>query len=118
MKFRGCNEQKQLEKINAKYAEIVVRGISEAPYFEILYFDLLDNGWHVGFGSFYLDLVEKWLKEEFHPTYMRIDTAITALMNRAEEAEARAEKAEKQLNDLLMEKERALFDPFKTTRKE
>ena len=93
------------KKINAKYAGIVSRPLSrlnfpEADFFEIIYFDNDDNQWHCGFGSYNFLFVSAWLKSEFEPTYNRLETAITDLLSRAEAAEARAEKAEKQLEAL------------------
>lgn len=81
------------EKIKAEYAQIVSRRINVAPYsgnpyFEIVYYSLNDNKWHIGFGSFELRYVEKWLNEEFEAGYKSVETAIIDLMNRAEASEA------------------------------
>lgn len=43
---------------------------------------------------------------------------ITTLLARAEAAEARAEKAERDLNKLLEEEEKARFDPFRVKKEE
>lgn len=114
----------------------------EATYFEILYFDASENEWHCGFGSFTLCFVEDWLKAEFEPTYKRLDIAITDLLARVheletlhrtemcesgydcvelgkvrkelEEAEARAEKAEREiyrLRDIMWQKGIIPFPP-------
>lgn len=52
-------------KIKTNFAKIFVCGSAEKPYYNILYFDPVDKKWHVGFGSFYLSYVFKWLSEEF-----------------------------------------------------
>ena len=52
-------------KIKTNFAKIFVSGSAEKPYYNILYFDPLDKNYHVGFGSFYLSHVFKWLSEEF-----------------------------------------------------
>ena len=52
-------------KIRTHFAKIFVGGTAEKPYFNILYFDPTDSEYHVGFSSFYLDYVFKWLSEEF-----------------------------------------------------
>lgn len=52
-------------KIKTNFAKIFVCGSAEKPYYNILYFDPVDKTWHVGYGSFYLSYVFKWLSEEF-----------------------------------------------------
>lgn len=52
-------------KIKTNFAKIFVSGSAEKPYYNILYFDPVDKNYHVGFGSFYLAYVFKWLSEEF-----------------------------------------------------
>lgn len=52
-------------KIKTNFAKIFVCGSAEKPYYNILYFDTVDKKWHVGYGSFYLSYVVKWLSEEF-----------------------------------------------------
>lgn len=52
-------------KIKTSFAKVIVRTIEEKPYYEILYFDLSDNSFHIGFGSYRLENVFKWFDEEF-----------------------------------------------------
>lgn len=52
-------------KIKTNFAKIFVCGSTEKPYYNILYFDPVDKIWRVGYGSFYLSYVFKWLSEEF-----------------------------------------------------
>ena len=58
----ACNKK---NKIKTNFAKIFVSGLAEKPYYNILYFDPVDKNYHVGFGSFYLPYVFKWLSEEF-----------------------------------------------------
>lgn len=53
------------DKIKTNFAKIFVAGSAEKPYYNILYFDPVDKNYHVGFGSFSLAYVFKWLSEEF-----------------------------------------------------
>ena len=55
----------QGKKIKTNFARIIVGGKAEKPYYDILYFDPADGKYHIGFGSYYLEYVFKWLSEEF-----------------------------------------------------
>ena len=52
-------------KIKTNFAKIFVSGTPDRPYFNILYFDPADQDYHVGFSSYCLEYVVKWLSEEF-----------------------------------------------------
>lgn len=52
-------------KIKTSFAKIFVSGTPDRPYFNILYFDPVDQDYHVGFGSYCLEYVFKWLSDEF-----------------------------------------------------
>lgn len=52
-------------KIKTHFAKIFVGGTAEKPYYNILYFDPTDRKYHIGFSSFALEYVFKWLVEEF-----------------------------------------------------
>lgn len=52
-------------KIKTSFAKIFVFGTPDRPYFNILYFDPVDQDYHVGFSSYFLEYVFKWLSEEF-----------------------------------------------------
>lgn len=51
-------------KIKTHFARIIVNS-SGKPYYTILYFDPEDEILHIGFGSYELAYVRKWLEEEF-----------------------------------------------------
>ena len=53
------------KKHKVKSAEIVVRKVDEKPYYEIKYFDLSDNEYHIGYGSYKLEYVFEWLEQCF-----------------------------------------------------
>ena len=52
-------------KIKTSFSKIIVSGTPDRPYFNILYFDPVDQDYHVGFSSYCLEYVFKWLSEEF-----------------------------------------------------
>ena len=56
---------KNINKIKASSAEIVVHGTKEKPYYEIKYFDLSDNETHIGYSSYNLDIVFGYLDKYF-----------------------------------------------------
>jgi hypothetical protein len=94
-------ETTQAKKIKADYAQIIVCCALQEPYFQIIYFDSEDNNWHIGYGSYCLSYVQQWLKEEFEPGHAGIESAITVLLARIEEAEAKTKKAERERDDAL-----------------
>lgn len=53
------------DKIKTSFAKIFVSGTPDRPYFNILYFDPADQDYHIGFSSYCLEYVFKWLSEEF-----------------------------------------------------
>ncbi|MFQ6962931.1 MAG: hypothetical protein ACLRR6_02035 [Oscillospiraceae bacterium] len=58
----ACNHK---NRIKTHFAKIIVSGTSKKPCYDILYFDPTDRKYHIGFGSYCLDYVFKWLAEEF-----------------------------------------------------
>lgn len=58
----GCGE---VTKIKTHFAKIIVDGTADKPYYNIMYYDPTDGEYHIGFGSYYLEYVFKWLSEEF-----------------------------------------------------
>lgn len=52
-------------KTKTHFAKIVVGGTAEKPYYNIMYYDPADGEYHIGYGSYRLDFVCKWLSEEF-----------------------------------------------------
>ena len=63
------DKEKQIEemadKIKAIQPQITVNSNIEKPYYSITYYDTEDKEWHVGYGSYSLANVVKWLEEEF-----------------------------------------------------
>lgn len=52
-------------KMKTSFAKIIVGGTPEKPYYHIWYFDPADKEFHIGFGSYRLDYVFRWLAEKF-----------------------------------------------------
>ena len=52
-------------KIKSIEPYIIVAGSASKPYYELLYYDLDDRTWHIGFGSYELSNVVLWRKEYF-----------------------------------------------------
>lgn len=65
-----CNEavgniNSENTKIKVTSAEIVVHGTVDKPYYEIKYYDIADGEYHIGYSSYNLNYVFKWLEECF-----------------------------------------------------
>lgn len=54
-------------KIRTPIARIIVSGIS-SPYYSIMYYDPSDGFMYIGFGSYDLCIVRRWLEEKFEVT--------------------------------------------------
>ena len=52
-------------KRRTHFAKIIVDETYKRPYYNILYFDPMDNEYHMGYRTSSLDYVSKWLSEEF-----------------------------------------------------
>lgn len=55
----------QVEKIKTHFAQIVVGGSRRKPYYHILFFNPADGEFHVGWSSYKLKYVRRWLRENF-----------------------------------------------------
>ena len=55
----------EINKIKAIRPQIIVTGTVEKPYYEILYYDISDKTWHIGYSSYNLANVIKWKEECF-----------------------------------------------------
>jgi hypothetical protein len=64
----AASADERKHKIKTPFARIVVGGTPEKPCYDILYFDPTDGKCHIGFGSYRLDYVFRWLAEEFEVT--------------------------------------------------
>lgn len=54
-----------MDKIKAVDPKIIVGGKADKPCYQIEYYDLSDNEWHIGYGSYCLANVKEWLKTCF-----------------------------------------------------
>ena len=55
----------EVPKIKTHFAEIIVMGKTEKPYYNIIFIDPQTREYEVCFGSYSLENVRKWLSEEF-----------------------------------------------------
>jgi DNA polymerase elongation subunit (family B) len=93
------------QKIKAIYPHIVVGGDIDKPCYSIHWYDIEQKTMICGFGSYKLELVRKWLEEEFEVVERDIDN----LLNRqqAEIERLKEEVASKSLKCSLLEREKA-----------
>lgn len=66
--LEAASADERKHKIKTQFARIVVGGTPEKPYYNIWYFDPTDGKCHIGFSSYRLDYVFRWLAEEFEAT--------------------------------------------------
>ncbi len=59
------NYNDKKNKVKVTEAEIVVHGTVEKPYFEIKYKEVGKKEYDIGYSSYELNFVFKWLEEEF-----------------------------------------------------
>lgn len=62
-------------KIKTPYAHIIVEGTCEKPYFEIEYYDPEKETTFIGYGSYDLSNVFRWLEENFEVEKPTADVA-------------------------------------------
>jgi hypothetical protein len=55
----------EIQKIRTPFAKIIIEDYKGKQYYNILWFDPIDRQHHIGYGSYSLDLVRKWLLEFF-----------------------------------------------------
>ena len=58
-------EEYRHSKMKTPYANVIVEKIMGKPYFEIEYYDPEKEQTYIGYGSYCMDYVFKWLEEEF-----------------------------------------------------
>ena len=56
---------RKTNKIKTHYARIVVDGTAEKPYYSIEWYDHTKNEYFLGYSSYYIGYVFKWLEECF-----------------------------------------------------
>ena len=56
---------REITKIKTHHARIVVDGTAEKPYYSIEWYDHTKNEYFLGYSSYYIGYVFKWLKECF-----------------------------------------------------
>jgi hypothetical protein len=53
------------EKVKAFAPQIVVSGKPGTPYYNISWYDVVKRVWYIGYGSYNIEFVRKWLRECF-----------------------------------------------------
>lgn len=62
------NEYKNVEKIKTPFAQIIVGGSTEKPYYSIMWWDTTSKDFNIGYSSYFLAYVRKWLEVVFEVT--------------------------------------------------
>lgn len=65
MEMVSVEKKEHIKRERVASAEIIVTGSKQEPYYQIKYYDLTDEEYHIGYGSYHLDMVFDWLKECF-----------------------------------------------------
>lgn len=60
-----CRCGRYAKVLRTHFAKITVDGTAENPYYNILYYDPRDGQYHIGYGSYNLGYVFKWLEDNF-----------------------------------------------------
>lgn len=61
-------ERREPAKIKTHFARIIVGGQIEKPYYSILWFEPANMEYQIGYSSYCLEYVFRWLKEDFEIT--------------------------------------------------
>lgn len=64
------------EKIKTPFAHIIIGGSAEKPYYHILWLDPTTGAFNIGYSSYYLEYVHKWLAEEFEIVEGDVDVVV------------------------------------------
>jgi Holliday junction resolvase RusA-like endonuclease len=75
-KMNKTNKENTKQKIKAIYPHIVVGGDIDKPCYNIHWYDIEQKTMICGFSSYKLELVRKWLEEEFEVVERDIDNLI------------------------------------------
>lgn len=98
--MKSADNENVKQRVKAIYPHIVVSGDIDKPYYNIHWYDIEKEEMYCGFSSFKLEIVRKWLKEEFEVVEADIDD----LINRQKEEIERLKNKfneEKSENDRL-----------------
>ena len=86
------------EKIKAIFPHIVVGGDIDKPCYTIHWYDIEQKTMICGFGSYKLELVRKWLEEEFEIVERDIDNLINSQETEIKELKKEKHRLQKALN--------------------
>ena len=65
----------KVEKIKTPLAQIIIEQYHGKEYYDILWLDTKSWDFHIGYGSYNLEFVRKWLAEEFEIVECAADVA-------------------------------------------
>lgn len=68
-------------KIKTHFAYIIVEGTAEKPYYNILWHDITKEHSSIGYGSYRLDFVRRWLEEEFEIVECAADVVLRGVFD-------------------------------------
>ena len=74
--MKSADNETVKQRVKAIYPHIVVSGDIDKPYYSIHWYDIEKEEMYRGFSSFKLELVRKWLEEEFEVVEADIDDLI------------------------------------------
>ena len=82
--MKSADSETIKQRVKAIYPHIVVSGDIDKPYYSIHWYDIEKEEMYCGFSSYKLELVRKWLEEEFEVVEADIDNLINRLKANAE----------------------------------
>lgn len=74
--IKSADNETVKQRVKAIYPHIMVSGAIDKPYYNIDWYDIEKNTMYRGFSSYNLELVYKWLEEEFEVVEADIDDLI------------------------------------------
>ncbi len=62
---KSSNNSIEITKIQSPFVHIIVEGTKDKPYYRILYYDSADESFHIGYSSYSLDQVFRYMDDYF-----------------------------------------------------
>lgn len=90
--IKSADNETVKQRIKAIYPHITVSGAVDKPYYNIDWYDIEKQTMYRGWSSYNLELVRKWLEEEFEAVEADIDDLINRQKARIKELEERCNK--------------------------
>jgi hypothetical protein len=90
--MKSADSETIKQRVKAIYPHIVVSGDIDKPYYSIHWYDIEKEEMYCGFSSYKLELVRKWLEEEFEVVEADIDNLINRQKAEIEELESEIDR--------------------------